>query len=90
MGIVSGYTAHFYCDCCRDFMEVDGIGIETLRDAVRDAKTAWLLRKDGIVLCSKCMLLPSPTILNEDDREGIEWNFKLLRGKEKEQLCQKK
>lgn len=82
MGMVGGYDAHFYCDCCNDFCEVNGIGVETYQDAIHlmkkdeDKKQSWLLRDDGVVLCEKCKVQNSPEIIKEDDREGYIWTLK--------------
>ena len=82
MGMVGGYDAHYYCDCCNDFCEVNGIGVETYQDAIHlmkkdeDKKQSWLLRDDGVVLCEKCKAQNNPEIMNEDDREGYVWTLK--------------
>jgi ferredoxin len=82
MGIVGGYDAHFYCDCCNDFCEVNGIGLETYQDIIHlikkdeDKKQSWLLRDDGVVLCGKCKTQNNPELIKESDREGSSWNIK--------------
>ena len=74
MGMLGGYDAHFYCDCCKAFTEVNGIGVETYSDAIKIIRTHWKLRPDGVVLCDKCKLLPNPPLISEEQREGTIWN----------------
>lgn len=80
--MVGGYDAHFYCDCCNDFCEVNGIGVETYQDVIHlmkkdeDKKESWLLRDDGVVLCEKCKTKNPLKLMKENNREGSMWNSK--------------
>ncbi|WP_180062124.1 hypothetical protein [Acinetobacter sp. YH12120] len=74
MGMLGRYEAHFYCDCCNDFMEVGEY--ETRSETVKNVKKFWLLRKDGVVLCEKCKEIENLTLIPEYSREGGAWNWK--------------
>ncbi|MFW1942932.1 hypothetical protein ACG93R_05425 [Acinetobacter guillouiae] len=76
MGMVASYCAHFYCDSCNEFMEVGAH--ETYRETIKDVKSIWLLRSDGVVLCHKCREIKNPVLLDETNREGSVWNWRKL------------
>lgn len=76
MGMVGCYDAHFYCDCCKKFIEVTEF--ETRHEAIEGAskgEDGWLFRDDGTILCSVCKKLEDPDLIPEGKREGYEWNF---------------
>ena len=80
MGMLGCYEAHFYCDCCNEFMECGEY--PTLDETLENVKKFWLLRTDGVILCEKCKEIENPTLIKEDKREGYEWNWKTTEAQE--------
>lgn len=69
MGMIGAYSAHFYCDACRQFREAEQVDTAAqARQQMRES--GWKFLRNGEVLCPKC----NPTSVRPAERrEGGDW-----------------
>lgn len=75
MGMLGGYNAHYFCDCCNKFAEVNDqvYSAAQANKVIRAMK--WILLPDGSVICDSCAAKPRGELvfIPEPDREGVWW-----------------